>query len=121
MLDFQWHPEPLVVAEEVDILAAELNSMRIPLTASLLPVMKAVEQRFEEEGPGWSPWADSYDEYAQSHNEGILWQSGQLVEGATHPGSYLVTDHEIIWTGNEAPSYWVFHPEGTSKMPSDRK
>jgi phage gpG-like protein len=119
MLEFEWHPEPIVVAEDVDLLAAQLNDMSAPLKASMIPVIGAVENRFEEEGPGWAQWAESYAARAAETNQGgILWRYGDLVEGATSVDSYLVTDHEIVWTGADAPPYWIFHQEGTSKMPA---
>lgn len=118
MLEFDWHPEPLVVADDIDLLAEQLDNMSVPLHESMIPVLGAVEQRFEDEGPGWAEWAENYAETAGSTNVGILWKSGDLVEGATSAGSYLVTNHEIIWTGGDAPPYWIFHQEGTVKMPA---
>lgn len=118
MLSFDWSPEPVVVAEDFYKSAAALENLEVPLTMSIPAVIGGIQQVFDEEGPGWAPWSESYAPYAQAHNSGILDQSGALRGGATSEGSFAVVGDVLGFTGGAAPGYWVFHQEGTRRMPA---
>ena|SRR5438552_1831592 len=114
---FEWHPSPILIAEQIGELAKLLDDLHLPLEASVEVVGQSFLQAFESQGPGWAPWAESYAKYAETHNKGILWQSGSLAESQTNPANYLIAGNALFWTGAEAPFYWIFHHEGTVKMP----
>lgn len=119
MLEFGWHPSPLVVAEDLAQAAILLHDFEIPLQLSIDPASKALERRFDNEGPGWAPWAESYAPFAEAYpNVGILWQSGDLVGSVVDEGNYDVGITTLEWTGAESPFYWEFHQMGTRKMPA---
>lgn len=111
-IEFDWYPEPIVVANEYYQAAAELENLSVPLSLSLPEVIAATGRHFADEGPGWQDWAESYVNFAEAHNEGILHQEGTLLEGATSPESYDVLDDSIVWTGAAAPETWIWHEEG---------
>lgn len=113
----EWHPSPLLISEQLNELATLLEDMHVPLAASVEVVGRDFLQKFEEQGPGWAPWAESYAQYAAAHNQGILWQSGSLGESMDDPSNYLIAGNALFWTGGGAPYYWIFHHEGTVKMP----
>jgi phage gpG-like protein len=113
----EWHPSPLLISEQLNELATLLEDMHVPLAASVEVVGRSFLQKFEDQGPGWAPWAESYANYAAAHNKGILWQSGDLAESMTNEANYLIAENALFWTGGGAPYYWIFHHEGTVKMP----
>jgi len=118
MLDIEWSPSPAVVASDFYASAEALENLEVPLTASIPAVIGGIQQIFDSEGPGWAAWSESYAPYAQAHNVGILDQTGDLKESTGDPGDYAVIGDVLGFTGATSPAYWIFHQEGTSKMPA---
>lgn len=117
-IEFEWEPKPAFVAEQYFAAAAALEDLEIPLAESLPVVAAGIDQVFAQEGPGWAGWAESYAPIAEQENVGILEKTGALRSGAASEGSLAVEGHAIFFTGAGAPDYWIFHEEGTSKMPA---
>lgn len=113
-----FHPSPLVVSKEFAALADAIEHPEIPLRMSVPVIAAGIQRRFVEQGPGWAPWAESYAPYAETHNRGILWQTGELEASVNDLSNYMVAENALFWTGEASPWYWLFHQEGTIKMPS---
>lgn len=116
LIEVHWLPEPVVVANEYELMAGKFEERQAVMEAALEVVLANTEKHFDEEGPGWAPWAEST---ANDPRVGplILTRSGGLRAGATSHGSYEVNREFILWTGADAPEYWRFHWTGTGKMP----
>jgi phage gpG-like protein len=116
LIEVHWMPEPVVIANEYELMAIKFENRKPVMEEALQVVLANTEQHFDEEGPGWAPWADST---AIDPRRGplVLTRSGDLRSGATSEGSYEVTNNFILWTGGAAPSYWRYHWTGTSRMP----
>lgn len=115
-VEAQWIPEPVVVAADYEAMYGAFVSRSVVMHEALQVVLRNTEEHFDQEGPGWAPWAEST---AQDPRRGplILTREGALRAAATSEGSYEVNRDFIAWTGADAPAYWVFHRHGTSKMP----
>ena len=96
VVEFEWYPEPLVVAGQIDDIANALENLNIPLTLSLPEVSAAIQRQFDSEGEGsWPYWSEKYAPFAEANNEGILIQSGALVEGATSEYKYTTLSNPL--------------------------
>ena len=113
-----WEPKPLVLSERMAALAAAMSDYTEPLRESAAIVGAGIQQVFAEQGPGWAPWSEHYAKYGATENKGILWQTGALEGSVTDPENYLVAQNALFWTGAAAPWYWLFHQDGTRKMPA---
>lgn len=111
-----WIPDPVVVAADYDAMYVAFENRTAVMHEALQVVLRNTEEHFDQEGPGWAPWAPAT---AEDPRRGplILTRSGALRSAATSEGSYEVNREFILWTGAEAPSYWGFHWAGTSRMP----
>ena len=85
-LTFDWVPNPLVIAEGFDEAALELENMIPPLEASARVAAFDAAQRFDEEGPGWAPWALGEQVPLGHGTIGDL--TGAMSERAGDPGEY---------------------------------
>ena len=116
LVEYQWLPDPIVVANEYELMALRFEQRSEVMHEALQVVIEDVGSQFDQEGPGWAPWSEDYADSDQ-HGPAILDREGALREGAESPGSYEVNREFISWTGAEAPQYWRFHAFGTYKMP----
>jgi phage gpG-like protein len=116
LIEFQWMPEPVVIADEYELMAVRFEDRRIVMEEALQVVLKNTEEHFAAEGPGWAAWAES-TAIDPRVGASILTRSGALRDAATSEGSYEVNSDFILWTGASAPAYWRFHWTGTSRMP----
>jgi len=112
---FDWSPEPLIVAQELKQFAAFYEDMQLPLFASREVAQVDFYDHFvhevSPEGKPWQEWADSYEDYANQHNVGILWQTGALVEAATAKESFIVGVDDLTYTA-KLPHYGIAHHDG---------
>ena len=118
MIVAQWKPRPEVIAHDYLEAEAAYEHTEVPLALTKPIITEAHDRTFQAQGQGWAEWAPSYSPYAESRNKGILWRTGALHAGATSEGSLFQTAHMVVWTGADAPYYWGFHQDGTSKMPA---
>lgn len=112
IVEFDWFPEPLVIAGQIDEIAAGLERLDVPLTASLPQVSAAIQRHFLDEGPGWPDWSEKYYPFAEVNNDGILRQSNALFDAASSEDALAVTDDSIVWTGGGVPDMWEWHEFG---------
>lgn len=106
LVDLQWFPDPVIVADRVDVAATRLHSdIGIPLRNSIPYVIDAVRRTFSSEGKGsWKPWAvegvigPSGLEYTQGY-EGrrLLQRGGDLKDHATSPESFAVAGNTLVY------------------------
>ena len=120
-----WHPEPIVVANDILRMQAALRHTEVPMKLALEEVQYNIDDHFDTAGDGeWPPLKKSYEQtkanraYASGGAAGnILELTGALRESVMNDGSYQVTPHSIAWTGAASPSYSGYHITGTSEMP----
>jgi hypothetical protein len=106
-----WFPDPIVVAEQVDTMAAELTDMHNPLLRSLPGITKDVQHRFSVGGPGWAPWAVAGGEgpsgpYQRTYKGGasILIKDGDLFAHVGDESSYVVGPNTITYVPLREPA-----------------
>lgn len=132
--------EPLVVAEEIDLAESRLSRFRNPLVAARREVREAIKRRFDTEtdpdGVPWAQYSPKYQETANRENIGKLHKfpeyhrgdQEQLYDAATDINAYIINSHsmsfgaysggDIALVGEALPDYWVYHQDGTVKMPA---
>jgi len=87
---------------------------------AVLAIAPAIEKNFAAGGrPKWAPLAE--ETIKSKMRKGfqspgrILVASGAMLESATNPGNYVITNDSII--AEPGVPYWSYHQTGTSKMP----
>lgn len=114
LVEFSWHPEPLVIARDVLRTEAAFRNTEIPIEAALPVVQKNIRYHFETYGEGaWPFWADSYYPRVIDVNPGILRRPEEdLYNSVLDRGNFLITPATLEWTGEAAPFYWFYHQDG---------
>lgn len=115
-LSFTWTPDPQVYAQRALVMADMLEDMRAPLMAASETVQMDIRERFttetDPEGNPWEPWAESYEEYANMHNAGILHQTGALEEVASSSRAVVVRNDTVFYETSHLPHYGLAHDQG---------
>src|SRR3990167_10035773 len=118
-ISIRWIPHPLIVAKELEQLAFYYERMQPALAASAAIARSDIIERFETEtdpgGEEWEEWAESYAEYAEAHNTGILQQTGDLRSEATSMGRFVIAGHTLSYAGGNLPHYGMAHQTGSSR------
>jgi hypothetical protein len=113
-------PTPNEVANELFASAERLMHIEYFLEAAKSHAMHDMQKRFETEtdpdGEAWRDWADSYAQYADEHNIGILRQTEDLYWGAMDDSAWDVTPEGLFFDTSGLPEYWEYHQDGTWKM-----
>lgn len=110
--------DPIIAANSIDALAADLNDMAMPLEASREVIVRDVELRFQHEqapdGSPWAEWAESYRPVAERRNIGKLRREGteKLYEAATDRSAYRVDGNDMFIDTSGFPDYWAIHQYG---------
>ena len=124
-LDFQWLPDPMIVANQLEGLADYYNDMLPPLAATAAITSREIRKRFATEtdpdGTPWKPWAESYAPYAEEHNFGILKQTGELMRAAPDESRFLLSSYDVVYSGADLPHYCLAHNEGISRTTRSHK
>lgn len=119
---FDWHPDPLIIAEQADQAAANVNMMQRPLRIAMGLARQNIEQHFltatGPDGEAWEDWSDykpdnsSWKSYAEkaAGQPGILIQTGGLMGEATSRGAFTVTNREVFYARPSPLGDW--HDEG---------
>lgn len=101
-IDFQWFPEPVVVADALDQAATALYDMKVPLAESIEPITRNVADHFATSGDGeWQPWAVEGGEgpvkpYQQDYRGyRLLDRTGDMKGHAVSPSSYAIVGNTI--------------------------
>lgn len=117
-IDFQWYPEPVVLADELDRGAVALHDMNVPLAESIPLITANVESRFESGGDGeWQPWAVEGEEgpvkaYQQDYRGyRLLDRTGDMKGHATSESSYAIVGNTIQYVPSGIKDE-IFHSEG---------
>lgn len=87
---------------------------------AVLGIAPAIERNFAEGGrPKWTPLSEetikSKMRLGYSSPRTVLVATRALMESATNPANYVVTPQSIV--AEPGPYYWIFHQQGTSRMP----
>ena len=133
--------DPLLIARDVAITEVDLRRFRLPLEAARQEIIRGTERRFytetSPEGAPWARWSESYYPRANVENISILRKQKefhrpesepQLFDAATSQEAYIVQSYslssgaysggDVALVGEALPEYWVYHQEGTTKMPA---
>lgn len=85
-----------------------------------LAIAPAIQRNFDEGGrPKWAPLSAETIRakigagYFSPHR--VLVATGAMMESAVNPGNYIVTEDTIV--AEPGPFYWIYHQQGTQKMP----
>jgi phage gpG-like protein len=120
-ITFEWAPDPLIVAQEIETVARELDDMMAPLQAARQIAAQDIDKRFDTktdpDGGAWAPWSA---EYAARPPLGTLLEAtGAMRAAAGSPSAFSVTAHagggEVFFTGAGVPEYWIFHQLGATR------
>lgn len=117
-IDFQWYPDPVVVADALDQGAVALHDLGVPLRDSIPVIIGNVADHFATGGDGeWQPWAVEGGEgpikpYQQDYRGyRLLDRTGDMKGHATSPSSYAIVGHTIQYMPSGIKDE-VFHQEG---------
>lgn len=116
-LVFDWHPEPIIVANEILALSGALNNLEPPLQAARAIAEHNIDQHFDTksgpDGEQWPEWSESYEPYATRMGGSLLEQTGEL--RAATKGSLEVVggfgSGEVVISGI-LPHYGAAHHTG---------
>lgn len=126
-ITFEWAPDPLIVAKELEGMASALNNMIMPLEASRQIAAQDIQRRFDTktapDGSPWEPWSWSYADRAAATNVGgLLEKTGAMRAAAASPSAFDVNAYvgggEVVFTGAGLPDYWMAHQEGATRTRS---
>lgn len=121
-ITFDWHPDPLIIAEQADQAAANVDRMERPLRIAAGLARANIAEHFATstgpDGEAWEDWSDykpdnskwkSYAEKAAGQ-PGILIQTGGLLADATSRSAFTVTNREVFYARPGPLGAW--HDEG---------
>lgn len=118
-IEFDWKPEPYVIANQLFTAADELEDRSAPLALSRQIAIDDMRDHFMSEtspdGAKWEDWAESYEPYASQHNAGILRQTQALFGAAVSPAAYPVTDDAVFFSTAGLPEYGIYHQFGAER------
>jgi phage gpG-like protein len=122
-----WEPDPIVVAEDINLADARLKRFRVPLNQARFVIREDIQSHFDEQsdpdGIPWQEWSESYASRGARDNLGeILQRTYALEYAATNPENFIVISHsqsagafgagEVALVGSNLPDYWIWHEEG---------
>lgn len=132
--------DPLLVAEAIGVAESRERRFIAPLRVIRRTISDDVKESFltetDPEGNPWDPWGESYADRAATENISILrkqpeYHRGggkQLYDAATNLDNYLIRSKgvssaaigggSIALIGSNLPDYWIYHQEGTSRIPA---
>jgi hypothetical protein len=113
-LTFEWHPNPIVLAQNFFRGADFLEDLTLPLTMSKGPAIASMHRRFDTKttpgGAAWAEWSDTYAPVA----EGSLGElSGATRGSVTSPAAWLVTTNEMFLNMGVVPQQGIWFNDGT--------
>ena len=128
-----WSPDPVVIAEEIDIAETRLRRMQVPLNQARYVIAEDVQSHFTEQsdyfGQPWQQWSDSYEQRQENLGD-ILERTYALEYAASNPENYVVISHsvsagaygggEVALVGSNLPDYWIWHEQGSPNRYSPR-
>lgn len=118
-LTFEWHPSPLVLAENFYQGAAFLEDLRRPLIASQTPAIESMNRRFDTKtDPGGGAWPEWSDSYAAVATGSLGERTGAMRAAATSREAFPVTNNEMFFSGAGLPDYWEWFNDGTGSKHS---
>lgn len=117
MIFFEWAPEPVVAAEEMDATAKYFENLHPPLEASREIAIADVAQHFASEsgpdGGAWAPWSESYA--LQRGPGSILVLSGEMKGASLSREAWPVSNNALAFDGAGVPERWIWHQEGATR------
>lgn len=119
-INFEWIPDPEVVASKMMEIAGYLDNVESPLVLSQQVLINDIRQRFQTktdpDGSHWQEWSDSYRPDAEAHNiDGILVRTGELRSSSTSDTAFVVDGHSIFYDTGGLPEYWLWNQEGATR------
>lgn len=115
-------PDPRQMSIRLAHMADYLVETEAPMMGAMFIAISDIREHFEEEedpeGRAWDEWAESYEMTAAFENVGILRKTEDLFFAAIDPSSYTVLRSGLYFDPSGLPEYWVYHQEGTGKIPA---
>jgi len=123
VVTFEWAPNPIIVAKQLEVAADALNNMALPLMAardlSIADVRENFEGEHDPDGGAWQPWSISYIESGQT-GAGILKKTFDLMDSATSPSAWPITAREVFFSFGALPEYGIYHQTGAVRQSAGR-
>jgi hypothetical protein len=118
-IQFDWHPEPAIIATSLRRAAGELEDMSAPLAASRQLAQANIQAHFDtKSGPdgAWAPWSPNYaDEAAAANVGGLGERTGATRAAATSASAFDVTAHEVFYNTSNIPEQGQIFHHGASR------
>lgn len=120
-----WSPDPVVVANDIELADARLKRFRVPLNQARYIIVEDIQSHFDNQsdpdGLPWKEWSPGYD--ARQTNLGDILQRTYAMEyAATNPENLIIISHsssggaygggEVALVGSALPDYWIWHETG---------
>ena len=117
VIEFEWVPDPSVIAGRIMHLAGYLENFIPPLEASKAIAKADMQMHFDtESSPDGAAWAPLSEEYVATRRGGsahpILQLSGSMHDAAVSDAAYLVDGEDLFFSTAGLPFYWIFHESG---------
>jgi hypothetical protein len=123
VLEFDWAPEPLVVARAFEEMAFGFDQLEVPLAQAIPTAIADMRSHFkQEQDPGGAKWPaldPEYEKEKMQHYPGtsILVRTEEMKKKATSPSAFKITPGDrsatMYFDDSEVPDYWLYHQLGT--------
>jgi phage virion morphogenesis protein len=119
VVDYGFHPSPLIMAGEMETFGLNVRSFREPLTRAVKQVMiPSIQQNFNVGGrPAWQPVSDATDQikFAGGFNGGPLIRTGTLKRNMGYQSMWTIDKSQAaIQDLPERIAYGSVHQAGSS-------